>query len=372
MTKRETLLIAITNSTSFYLSSYARHRFRVENSNPRNMQISKDSIQGSLSSNGKRYAILLAIVFLALVLYCFEAFGKEDVYALTPFCDADGTCHEKSDKPSSRTIYSAKSEEQYNLWWKFHAKLNRTAQLYAERREREVDMGMEPTRALILLGDSITEDWMGTSLDIPADRARGVPQVLSKLLADPPTSYLDPLILAIGGDQTQHLLYRLEHGQLLPAYSDDPMAIFVVLIGTNNMGAGELPGPTSKGVLAVADYILSNTKGHLLLLQNLPRGDAHRLSRICPPRCDSAGEPFRSFLPAIKKLNLAVQSGISNLAQRHGSRRLGLLDCGSPFYSNSGGEVVESLMPDLLHPNAAGHKILGECFMNYIRGLEKG
>jgi lysophospholipase L1-like esterase len=336
------------------------------------MQISRDSVNGS-SLNGRRYIVLLAIIFSAVVLYCFEAFGREDIYALTPFCDADGTCHEKPDKASPRTIYSAKSEEQYHLWWKCHAKLNRTAQLYAERREREADMGMETTRPLILLGDSITESWMGTSTGFPAARTIGVPQVLEDLLADPPLSYLDPLILAIGGDQTQHLLYRLEHGQLLPAYSNDPTTIFVVLIGTNNIGGGELPGPTSKGVLAVADYILSNTQGHLILLQNLPRGDAFRLSRICPPRCDSAGEPFRSFLPAIEKLNHAVQAGFGDLAERHGSRRIGLLDCGSPFYSkDAGAEVVESLMPDLLHPNAAGHRIFGECFMDYIRGLEKG
>lgn len=337
------------------------------------MQISKDSVNGgSLSSNGRCYAFLLAIIFSAVVLYCFEAFGREDIYALTPFCDADGTCHEKPEKPSPRTIYSAKSEFQYNRWWELHANLNRTARAYADRRELEADMGVEATRPLILLGDSITEAWMGTALGFPSDRAKGVPQVLQSLLAEPPTSYLDPLILAIGGDQTQHLLYRLENGQLLPPYANDPTAIFVVLIGTNNIGSGELPEATSKGVLAVADYILSNTAGYLLLLQNLPRGDAFRLPRICPPRCDSLGEPFRSFLPAIEKLNRAVQIGADDLAERHGSRRLGLVDCGSSFYSESGDGVMESLMPDLLHPNAAGHSILGGCFMNYIRGLEKG
>lgn len=340
------------------------------------MQISKDAVNGSsaISSNGRRYILLLAIISFAIALYCIEAFDREDVYTLTTFCDADGTCHEKPDKSSPRTIYSAKTKEQHATWWELHSKLNRTAQLYAGRREREASMGIEDTRPLILLGDSITEAWMGTGMGVPAERAKGVPKVLENLLAEPPASYLDPLILAISGDQTQHLLYRLEHGQLLSAYANDPSSIFVVLIGTNNIGAGELPGPVSKGVLAVADYILSNTQGHLILLQNLPRGDVQRLTPICPPRCDSAGEPFRSFLPAIEKLNQAVQNGIGELAERHGSRRLGLVDCGSSFYSKTGGaeEVVQRIMPDRLHPNAAGHKILGECFMDYIRGLEKG
>ena len=336
------------------------------------MIISKPSIHASISSNGRRYAYLLVIVISATVLYWFDGFGKTDIYALTRFCDADGTCHEKPEKSSPRTIYSAKSEEQFQRWWKMHANLNWTAQSYAERREREAEMGVEPTRPLILLGDSITESWMGTNLGFPVDRATGVPQVLENLLAYPPTSYLDPLILAIAGDQTQHLLYRLEHGQLLPTYANDPTAIFVVLIGTNNLGGGELPGPTSKGVLTIADYILSNTHGHLIMLQNLPRGDSFRLANICPPRCDSSGQPLHSFLPAIDKLNQAVQTGLGDLAEKHGSRRLGLIDCGLSFYSKSGDGVLENLMPDLLHPNAKGHKILGECIMDYIRGLEKG
>jgi len=335
------------------------------------MQISRSSINGLLPNN-RRYAIFLGVILSAGIVYCLEVFSRADIYASTPFCDADGTCHEKPDKSSPRTIYSAKSEEQYNLWWKVHAELNNTAQLYAERREREAREGGTSARPLILLGDSITESWLGTGLGIPADRANGVPEVLDNFLSQSPGTHLDPLILAIGGDQTQHLLYRLQHGQLLPAYANDPSAIFVVLIGTNNIGSGELPEPVAKGILAVADYILTNSKGYLLLLQNLPRGDGFRLAWICPPRCNAAGKPFKSFLPAIKKLNQAVQVGVNQLAERHGSRRLGLQDCGAVFYADSdAAEVDKSLMPDLLHPNAAGHQLLGTCFMSYIQGLEK-
>lgn len=335
------------------------------------MKISRSSISGSSSCN-RRYAVLLGVVLSALVIFCLEAISRSDIYASTPFCDADGTCHEKPDKASPRTIYSARSREQYNQWWKLHAQLNITAQSYADRRIRNARDGGERTRPLILLGDSITESWLGTNMGQPVRRAMGVPKVFEEMLSQPPATRLDPLILAISGDQTQHLLYRLAHGQLLPAYAEDPSTIFVVLIGTNNIGSGELPDHTANGVLEVADYILSNSQGNLLLLQNLPRGDGFRLPALCPPRCNSEGKPFISFVPAIQKLNQAVQEGVNGLAERHGSRRLGLLDCGPAFYAQSASEVDESLMPDLLHPNAAGHKVLGECFMNYIRGLEKG
>jgi lysophospholipase L1-like esterase len=332
------------------------------------------AVSASHRLNDRRYSIFLGLIFLALALYCLDFFEKKDIYELTPFCDADGTCHEKPDRASPRTVYSAKSKAQYKQWWKLHEKLNLSAQAYVKRREQQVKAGVPlNTRPLIFLGDSITESWLGTNMGYPSERAVDVPKVLEEILATRTGSTFDPLVLAIAGDQTQHLLYRIQNGQLLSPYQDDPSSVFVVLIGTNNLGSGELPGPTAKGVIAVAEYILSNTKGSLLLLENLPRGDAFRLPRICPPRCNAGGEPFRSFLPAIEMLNKAVQDENDRLKQTFGSGRLKLLDCGSPFYEHdSASEVKESLMPDLLHPNAAGHRIIANCIMENVHGLQLG
>ena len=340
-----------------------------------NMKMSRSSLAGGVFflSNNRRYATVLALIFGILALYHLNFFQQKDIYELTSFCSADGTCHEKPDRPSPRTVYSAKSEEQYTQWWKLFQQLNLTVQAYAKRREQKAKDGKhETTRPLILLGDSITESWLGTNMGYPTARAVDVPQVLQELLGVPGVPSLDPLVLAIAGDQTQHLLFRIQNGHLAQEYASDPSAIFVVLIGTNNLGSGELPGPTARGVIAVANYILSNTSGFLILLQNLPRGDAFRLARICPPTCNSDGKPFSSFLPAIEKLNKAVEEGSRQLKETFGSNRLSLLDCGSSFYGqDSVSEVDESLMPDLLHPNAAGHRILGKCIMDLVQGLEK-
>lgn len=334
---------------------------------------------GGSNTARRRYISLVALVVIAgVVIYYLDWKTRPDPYAITPFCDADGTCHEQPHQASARTVFSAKSREQYQRWWDCFAKLNVSAEAYAKRRSKlQQDKNSEETSLpLILLGDSITESWLGMKMGVPIARAAGVPQVLSELVkAKPGRAELDPLVLAIGGDQTQHQLYRLQHGQLLPAYANDPSAIFVVMIGTNNLGAGELPGPTSQGVLAVADYILSNTKGHLVLLQILPRGDSFRLQSLCPPRCSSSGTPFTSFQPAVDKLNRAITEGIHDLTVRHSAtKRFGLVKCGDPFLSKETSpenqdEVDTSLMPDLLHPNDAGHRILGKCIMDYIDGI---
>ena len=306
-----------------------------------------------------------------------------DPYATTPMCDPNGTwCGEDPDRPSPRTIYSAKSREQYDLWWNAHAALNQSASEYAARmtttsgnHENNPTSQTPSLRSLIILGDSITEAWIGTNMGLRVPRARGVPDVLKKHLSS--SEQLDPLVLAIGGDQTQHLLYRLQQGQLLPAYANDPNAIFIMMIGTNNLGSGMLPGPTIKGVHKVADYVLQNTKGHLLLLEILPRGDVQRLQVLCPPRCSADGSPLDSFLPAVNKVNAAIREEIiPKMKEIHGDTRVGLLDCGEPFRAppnenkhKKAAQVDATLMPDLLHPNANGHKLLAQCMLAYIKSI---
>lgn len=315
-------------------------------------------MQGCNSRNNVHFVIFLAFTVLAHAFYRWRPIYRDDPYA-RPFCDASGKCGEKPDIPSPRTVFSAKSKEQFDLWWQAHSTLNRSAEEYATRR-RETPDTLPP---LILLGDSITESWIGTNMGKRIDRANGVPPVLTDFFQ---RDY-DPLVLAIGGDQTQHLLYRLQNGELLPAYANDERATYVILIGTNNLGAGELPGPTSDGVMVVAEYILQSTKGRLLLLQLLPRGDRERVAHLCPPRCDSRGSPFVSFIPAVKKVNDALRDKASKMSDRHGANRLSVVNCGTNFTGDAT-EVDESLMPDRLHPNAEGHRILAKCIQDCIEG----
>jgi len=300
----------------------------------------------------------LALVVFALLSYHWVTTRNDDPYA-RPFCDASGKCGEKPEIPSPRTAFSAKSKEQYDLWWKVHATLNQKAEEYATRRQQAAQKSLPP---LILLGDSITESWIGTDMGREIERAQGVP----KVFADSFQHDFDPLVLAIGGDQTQHLLYRLQNGQILPIYANDEQATYVLLIGTNNLGSGELPGPTSVGVMTVAEYILKSTKGRLLLVQLLPRGDGWRVARLCPPRCDSNGNPFESYMPAIKKVNDAILNESPKLSKQYG-KRLSVVNCGSDF-TNSTFVVDNALMPDRLHPNADGHRILAKCILDCING----
>lgn len=214
-----------------------------------------------------------------------------------------------------------------------------------------------PTKTpLLLLGDSITEAWLGTSMGDPSNRAAGCPAVLAAKFGD-----YAPLVLAISGDQTQHLLWRLQHGEWPLRTSG---ATVVLMIGTNNLGRGHLPGETARGVLAVANDILEQLDGRskLLVLGLLPRGDGARvLKRLCPPRCDKAGGPFSSFAPAVVSVNRDVQTAV----RVSNDSRLAYADCGSAFL-DAAGSVRENLMPDRLHPNAGGLGLLAGCIRDHL------
>lgn len=145
---------------------------------------------------------------------------KIDVYANTRFCDVNGTCGESPTTPTTRTIYSARTFLQYQKWLNYNEQLNEKARVYAEKRRYQ---GSNSSRPLIFLGDSITEAWMGTSLGTPTERSKGIPDLLQEWMRSSPSKSspgqhlpFDPLVLGVSGDQTQHLLWRIQNGQLQP------------------------------------------------------------------------------------------------------------------------------------------------------------
>ena len=259
---------------------------------------------------------------------------------------------ERADLPSSRTLWSVHGQKQMlRLWCRLHEKLAKGAAAW-----------LPPTGGggLALLGDSITESWRGTEFGVRKPRAAGVPRVLRETLG---ARWPAPLVLGIAGDQTQHLLWRLQHGEAAGSWARTPETLSVLLIGTNNLGAGQRPSEAAAGVLAVASWLLRHTAGRVLVLATLPRGDAWRLRQLCPAPCrrkgaeeavgrggvrtrcvcDAARRPRRSFMPAVLRLNALVRPAVAALGGR-----AAFADCGGDFVAPPGDRsaVRLSLMPD--------------------------
>jgi len=195
----------------------------------------------------------------------------------------------------------------------------------AEAKQRKV--------GLVFIGDSITDGW----------RKRGL-EVWNKFYE--PRGALN---LGIGGDRTQHVLWRIEHGELDGL---KPKAV-VLMIGTNNTGEEKDGSPrnstaeTIEGVTAVVKSIRTKLpRSKLLLLAVFPRG--------------AVDAPQRA---QIKEINTAI-------AKLDDGKMIKFLDIEKVFLADDG-SIPRAIMPDLLHPNEQGYQRWADAMEPTLAGMLK-
>jgi beta-glucosidase len=172
-----------------------------------------------------------------------------------------------------------------------------------------------PYRALFL-GDSITERW-----NLPLWDAK---RVWDANMA--PRGVLDA---GVSGDRTEHLLWRLDHGNL----DGPPPKGVIVLIGTNDLAHGRPPELAAEGIRAVL----------LRLRQKLP--ETRILLLGLTPRGATPDDPLRQEVGEVNKLIPSCADGATIVYADIGG---GLLD--------RNGVLSKTFSPDLLHFNAAGYE----------------
>ncbi len=169
---------------------------------------------------------------------------------------------------------------------------------------------------LIFIGDSITQGWEG--------RGKGV---WSKFYGK-----RNAVNLGIGGDRTQHVIWRLDNGNLKGIA---PKAA-VIMIGTNNSGSNT-PEEIAEGVTAIVRQLQAKTpKTKILLLATFPRG------------ASSADKK--------RQVNEKSNAIVAKLAA---DDNVVYLDIGQKFLSDDG-SLSREIMPDLLHLSEQGYTIWAE------------
>jgi lysophospholipase L1-like esterase len=168
---------------------------------------------------------------------------------------------------------------------------------------------------LLLLGDSITDGWDHH----PMWRERFLP--------------LRAANFGIGGDTTQNVLWRLDHGAVGRLA---PKAV-VLLIGTNNYGRnGDSPADVARGVSAVVRRLESAfPAARILVLGVFPREAA-------------PDAPIRATIRETNSMLAALDDGA----------RVFVRDIGSVFLEPDG-SISTAVMPDLLHLSAEGYRRWG-------------
>lgn len=179
---------------------------------------------------------------------------------------------------------------------------------------------------LAFIGDSITQGWEGGGKDVWT-------YYYGKRKA---------INLGIGGDRTQHLLWRFDHGNL----EGIQPKVAVLMIGTNNSGDNGNTAPeTIEGVTTVVRALQKKVPGiKILLLAIFPRG-----------------ADINNQRGKILQANQVIEK---------------LADNNSIFYRDIGHQFVEldgkisrAIMPDFLHLSAEGYWLWAESIEEKVAQL---
>lgn len=167
---------------------------------------------------------------------------------------------------------------------------------------------------IILIGDSITHGW-DRHMDIWNEHFGGYSMVN----------------MGFGGDRTQHVLWRLDHGEI----DGISPRLGIIMIGTNNSnGKDNTAQEIGDGIAAICAKLRAELpETDLLLLSIFPRG----------PRLSDQREK---------------NDEASALAKRvaKSDKKIHFLNINEAFLAHDG-MLSEEIMPDFLHPNESGYAI---------------
>jgi len=169
---------------------------------------------------------------------------------------------------------------------------------------------------LLMIGDSITHGWEGSGRKV-WEEFYGKRNAVN---------------LGIGGDRTQHVLWRLENGNI----EGISPKLAVLMIGTNNCGSNT-PEEIAEGVEAIVEKLRTELpKMKVLVLAIFPRGadDTH----------------------SGRQVNMKANELIAKLAD---GRMVHFLNINDAFLTKDR-ILTREIMPDLLHPREKGYGIWAE------------
>ena len=177
---------------------------------------------------------------------------------------------------------------------------------------------------LLFIGDSITDGWRNAG----------------KAVWDQFFAPLKAANFGIGGDRTEHVIWRLRNGEL----EGIRPKLAVIMIGTNN--GGDSAEDVAAGIKTIIADLQERSPGtRILLLGIFPRGEKPEGARL---------------------KNEQVNKLISAYASPNDPKRIVYMDIGAKFLTPD--QILgKDIMPDALHPNAKGYQIWAEAIIDMVK-----
>lgn len=192
---------------------------------------------------------------------------------------------------------------------------------------------------VLFLGDSITQGW------------GKAPHIWEHYYGK-----WQPANFGIGGDQTQHVIWRIENGEL----DGISPKVVVLMLGTNNTAshtAAEIAAADKK-IVGMIRAKLPQTK--VLLLSIFPRG----------PRKNPQGVITDTVAADAAKKTEIINAVNAELVKLEDGKNVRYLDVTAKFLGDDG-KIPSIIMPDQLHPNAAGYQLWAEAMQPLLTQMMK-
>ncbi len=209
---------------------------------------------------------------------------------------------------------------------------------WVKRHEKFVEIAKRGGVDVLFLGDSITDAWGG--------EGHGQNSPGSKLFADKFVP-LKAANFGIGGDRTQHVLWRLQNGEL----KGITPKLVMLMIGTNNSnGKDNTAEEIADGVKAiVAEIQKQSPKTKVLLLAVFPRatGNDANMKKIQSEKINKVNEE-------IAKLNDGKKVKFLNI---------------NKIFTSPDGSLPKDIMPDQLHLSPNGYALWANAVEGEIKAM---
>lgn len=208
---------------------------------------------------------------------------------------------------------------------------------FFELHESFLARGRSGPVGLLFLGDSITYGW------------RSVPHLWEHYYGG-----YQPANFGIGGDQTHHVIWRLENGEL----EGLTPKVVVLMIGTNNSAqhTGEQIAAANEKIIRLVRAKVPGAK--VLLLAIFPR-DARR---------GPSGLITEAAVADAGKRMAAIDRANALLAKLDDGVNVRFLDIGAHFLGRDG-RIPWTIMPDQLHLSPAGYQLWAEAMQPLLKEM---